>query len=42
MKYLLVIVVMLLGTAAMAHPHHDCPPEHPECGDHQHPGGGPK
>ena len=42
MKYLLAIVVMLLGSAALAHPHHDCPKDDPHCGQHQHPGGGPK
>ena len=36
MKYLLVIMFLLLGPAALAHPHHDCQKE--EC-RHEHLGG---
>ena len=43
MRYLLVTVLLLFGTAVVAHPHHDCPKENPRCDkDHTHPGGGPK
>lgn len=43
MKYLLMIVMLTLGTAAVAHPHHDCSKDHSNCGqDHTHPGEQPK
>ena len=47
MRYLLLIaaITVVMGTVAMAHPHHDCPPEDQNCGKHSHPDapkGGPK
>ena len=37
MRTLFVLVALLIGGSAMAHPHHDCPPEDRSCGQHSHP-----
>ena len=37
MRTLFVLAVLLLGSSAMAHPHHDCPPEASGCSQHSHP-----
>ena len=42
MRTLLVIVLLMFGTAAVAHPHPDCKKEDKGCDKHTHPGGGPK
>ena len=42
MRTMLVMIMLMFGTAATAHPHHDCPKEDPQCDKHTHPGGGPK
>ena len=42
MRTMFVIVLLMLGSAALAHPHHDCPKEDKGCDQHTHPGGGPK